>query len=295
MKLGLILGEPVDAYHAAPAISHSKLHFFKGCFPADYHAKYIARTGAKEERKAHFDFGNAVEARCISHAEYMAQVAISPYDEFRTDVSKAWRNEQQAARRIVLKQAEARHVIKCYDAVMANKDARAIIENARAQVTFRERFSDVTLQSRVDFWAPNGVTLPSDGFETGPLDADLKTIDKIHDFQTQAIDFGYYHAQIFYREVIRLTLARMAGVPAESLPYVRRLFIVVDKTENPACTVYSLSEELVDIADREVIGSEYEPGLLLRLIRHYRENIWPGAPIRGEVAAPYWKRKKLND
>ena len=290
--LGLIKSEPIDVYHASPAISHSKLQFFRENFAADYHAKYIAKTYPREARKEHFDFGTAVEARCISELEYKSQVAVSPYDEFRTDLAKGWRNEMWAAKRIVLKRDAASLAMKCFEAVMRNPDARAIIEGSQPQKTFRVKLESVSLQNRCDFWANNGVTLPSDGTETGPLDADLKTCDSIHEFQKQSVDLGYDHAAIFYREVIRLTLARIAGVAADSLPYVRRMFIAVDKTQNPSCIVYDMTEELLRIADHEVIGDEDDPGLLHRLLGHYQANTWPGAPVRGEIAAPYWKRRK---
>jgi len=294
LQLGIVLNEEIEAYHACASISHSRLHYFAENFPSDYHAKYIARTAEKEEHKPHFDFGHAVEARCISEAEFRARVAVSPYDEFRTNESKAWRRSQWAAGRVVMKSEEAALVQKCFEAIMRNRDARAIIEGATPQVTFRAQVGAICLQARSDFWAPAGVRLPSDGGETGPLDADLKTTDSLHDFEPQAINLGYDHAAVFYRAVIRLVLARLGGVPEDELPFVRRLFIAVDKSQFPQCTVYSPTDELLDIAEREVMGTPDEPGLLPRLISHYVTNNWPGAPERGVIKAPYWKRKKAN-
>lgn len=293
LPLGIVLNEGIEAYHASASISHSKLHFFSQNFASDYYAKYVAGFAEGEGHKPHFDFGHAVEARCISETEFRARVAVSPYDEFRTNVSKDWRGEQWSAGRVVMKSAEAALVQKCFEAVMRNRDARAIIEGSTPQVTFRAQVGAICLQARSDFWSPAGVRL-HDGGETGPLDADLKTTDSLHDFDAQAVNLGYDHAAVFYRSVIRLVLARLGGVSEEELPFVSRRFIAVDKSQFPACTVYTLPEELLDIAEREVLGTPEEPGLLPRLISHYVTDTWPGAPERAELEVPYWKRRKVR-
>ena len=299
MQLGMIPNEDIDTYHSSKAISNTKLKFFKDNFPLKYYQKYIAKVLTPEPRKAHFDFGHALEARVYGERAFEALVSISPYNDYKKDAAKHWRNEQWAAGKIVLSPDEDLLCSRCYDAVMGNPDARAIVEASHPQVTFRAKLSTVAVQCRSDLWCPAGVTLPSDGFETGPFDCDIKTTESISPgafmgFDKQACELGYHHAAVFYRYVIRLALAGQYAVEETEIPFVRRLFIVVDKQEWPSCTVYSLPDELLELAEKELIGTEYEPGILPRLVSCYRENSWPGAPVRKAIEPSGWIKRKLK-
>lgn len=285
MNFGIIPDEDIDVYHKTDAISSTKVKFFGENFPVHYWHKYIAKDCTPEPKKDHYEFGHALEARLGGEEFYRNVVAVSKFPNWRTDEAKQWRKKQWDEGWVVIDKDDDKLVTRCYDAVMANPDARAIVEAAEPQVTFREKLNSVAVQCRSDLWLKEGITLPSDGLFTGMADCDIKTIDNLTpgaftSFDKQVAELDYANAAVFYRYVIRLTLAKAAGVQETSIEFPRRLFIVVDKQEWPSCIVYQLPQALIEAAENDLIGTTEKRGLLPQLIEHYRTNNWPGAPVR---------------
>lgn len=313
MKFGLITDELIAAYHQADAISHSKIQSFDDNFPLHFNQKYVVKIMAPEPKK-HFDIGNAAEC-LISHGEtkYLADYPIHPStyigkDKQKRDVVKPWNWnaaycsdwDRFTEGTTIISPDDDRLIRRMREAVMRNPDARALIEASTPQVTFRSKGTNVAVQCRSDFWCPAGVKLPSDGTETGPVDCDLKTIESLAPsafigFEKQALDLRYHHAACWYRSVIRRVLAEIAGVAEETLPFVKRYFIVVDKKEWPSCTVYTLPDILLEAAERALFSEEPQ-GIVPRLLACYAKNEWPDAPVRREVALSPWQlRRELGD
>jgi hypothetical protein len=264
---------------------------------------------SRSRPKKCFDIGNAIECLLSFGPAKFAELFIVHPETYEGKesqkkdaplIDKPWNwnanacNEwaaEHAAGRTIISTADMMLVFKMRAAVMRNPDARALIEASRPQVTFRARGKDVSVQCRSDFWSHEGTVLPSTGETTGPFDADLKTIESLSPaafkgFDRQADELGYHLAQVFYRFVIRRVLAEIAGVPEVELPYVRRYFIVVDKKENPSCTVYTMPEVMLEEAEAVLLGDGEQQGLLQRLLECYRTGVWPDAPGMKEVEAP---------
>lgn len=177
-----------------------------------------------------------------------------------------------------------------------NTNHRLMDSDCLAQVTFRVKGKITDVQCRCDWWGHAGTVLPSDGKETGPYDCDLKSCASLAPsafvgFEKHALQLGYHHAAIWYRYVIRMVLAELAGEPAESLPFVRRYFIAVDKKEWPSCCVYTLPEILLDTAERDLLAED-PPGTLPKLIACLASGVWPDAPTRKEIEVPKWMEPK---
>ena len=292
MRYGRLDDEPIAEYHAAPAISHTKLSYFEDNFPATYHQKYIAKTLEPEDPKEHFDIGQAVESLLVGTDTYKKAVAVNrQWADFKSAAARAWRDETRAAGVIPLSQDNDALVHRMRDAVMRNPDAAALIAAGKPQVTFRSRGKHVAAQCRSDWFSHTGTTLPSDGAETGPYDCDLKTIESLApaafiSFDKQAVQLRYHHAAVWYAYVIRRVFAEMYGDDEQTLPFVKRYFIVVDKKQFPSATVYTLPAVLWELAEVDLFR-DYEPlGTVQRLVACYANNSWPDAPIRREIEIP---------
>lgn len=315
MRYGIITDEPIEEYHSSGALSHSCIKFFRDNFPITYWQKYIGKTLAPEEPKKYFDIGNAAECLiaygeggfhkkfCIHPATYRAPASAKkdapiidkPWN-WNANACNEWADVNGTGKTII-SPADALLVGKMRDAVFRNPDAVALIKASTPQVTFRARGKSVSVQCRSDFWSHAGCVLPSTGEDTGPFDADLKTIEALSpsafkSFDRQADELGYHLAQVFYRFVIRRVLAEIGGTPEDELPFVRRYFIVVDKKENPSCTVYTLPQVMIDEAESVLIGDSERVGLLQRLLGCYESGVWPDAPLTKEVEAPRRLRYK---
>lgn len=298
MKLGMLSAEecPIEEYHGTDAITHSRVKFFSENLPITYRQKYIDKVLEPEEPKEHYDIGHACEALLIGTDTYGKTVAVcTQWQDFKSAAARQWRDENRKAGVIPLSKDNDALVHRMRDAVMRNPDAAAIIQASTPQVTFRTFNPDrdvVPAQCRVDFWCPNGVTLPSDGSEIGPLDADLKTFESLSpgaflSFSKHAVQLKYHWAAVWYAFVIRRTLAKIAGEPEDQLPFVQRKFIVVDKKEYPSCTVFDLPQVLWDLAQLELFREE-PTGAVRKLLGCYVRNDWPDAPVRAEIEMMKW-------
>ncbi len=296
LPCGMLHNLPINDYHAAEAVSHSKVNFFGDNFPLTYKHKYIDKCLEPEGPKEHYDVGHACEALCDCQKSYDELVSVSTYPDFKTKEARLWRDSTRAAGMIPLSQDNDKLVHRMRDAVMRNPDAVALLAAGTPQVTFRCKLYGVYLQCRSDWFGHAGTTLPSDGSETGPFDCDMKTCDSLHPkafvgFDKHALQLNYHHAAVWYRYVIRNVLAEIAGEPETSLPFVKRYFIAVDKKEWPSCTVYTLPDPLLELAEREMFGGD-PLGVVRQLIECYAENKWPDAPVRKEITVPRWVEKQ---
>lgn len=311
----MLFDEPIDAYHAAPAISHSKVKYFRDNFALTYKQKFIDKILKPDAEKKHFVIGHAVEC-LLAYGEdkYAEQFVVHPATYLGKEsqkkdapmIDKPWNWNANAcldwaelnATRTILSPDEDTLIHRMRDAVMRNPDAAALIKAGTPQVTFRSRGRSVAVQCRSDWFGHEGTVLPSDGTATGPFDCDLKTIESLSPasfigFDKQAADLGYHLAAVWYRWVIRRVLAEIGGCEEGSIPYVTRYFIVVDKKEWPSCTVYTLPGEMIEIAENVLLGTSEKRGLLPRLIECYESGSWSDAPIRSEVITAGFLKRDL--
>lgn len=95
-------------YHAHPAISRTGLKCFRESRRL-YHARHVLRLPeAQMEPTPAMNLGTLCHAELLEPGSLEGQFAILPdeFPDFRTKAAKQWRDEQQAAGRIVVKRQE---------------------------------------------------------------------------------------------------------------------------------------------------------------------------------------------
>lgn len=209
-------------YHAAALrgeiMSSGMLKEFRIC-PAHYCALVEGRTERAESDA--FRFGRAVHKLILEgDAAYRAAFAVGGPINERTGKafgagSKAfdeWLRENGLERRDVLTESEAADAARMCDAVRGHSEAASLLAEGWAEMTARSEMAGVDCQMRLDWLRYDGTAI------------DLKTIEDIGRFETDARRFGYLHQFAFYRDVARAAggceLA-MAAVVLEKKPPFR--------------------------------------------------------------------------
>ena len=114
--------------------------------------------------KRHFDFGKALHSLTLEGEDALDRlVTISPYDAFRTDEAKAWRDEQEAAGRVILTAEE----------IKVLRQMVALIHN---HPDFSSLPTNKWLKEVAVFWEQDGVLMRAkfDALKVG-MGLDLKT------------------------------------------------------------------------------------------------------------------------
>ena len=289
-KLG-IDGEPIETYHANPAVSHSKLRFFAGNFAATYKAKHIDHSIPEDESEA-FTFGSYFHALALEGQEATdKRFAVLPTGAPKRPTAKQLTAKKPSPDTLAAiawwddfgKQIEGKELIDADDVatakamasgVWANPTAVALLQAGRAEVTFRHsKVPGMALQTRPDWWNPAGCDL-TDG---RPYIVDVKTISNLKtEWQHQFFKFGYHLAAAFARSVIS-DCDGWEGMPPDYL------FLVVEKEGTNQCEVYRPDEATLDEARRQNLCD------LKRLLACYQTGNWPGgAKEIQNVSAPDW-------
>lgn len=304
MRTGIILNEPIGDYHAGDAVSSSKLCDLRPCARA-YYEKHVAKTVPKKDGE-HFDFGNAahwlilegaqaLEERCVMQPEtYMGPASdrkdapmVAKKWNWNANACKEWASK--CGGKLILTRADLDLAHKLAAAVAGNPDAAALVTGGTPEVTFRKALACFTVQTRADYWHPNGVTLPSGRIE-GPVVVDLKSTRTIEHFAADYWKLRYYYRAAFYREVVREVLADMAGEPSDSLPFARFIFVAVEKESPNRCEVFEPTAADLETGRNEMLAD------LLTLRACYQSGEWPGARLGVlPIELKPWQRKLSAD
>lgn len=175
---GVYYDMPIDIYHANK--THLSASSIKESFDSLAHFK--AYLDKKEERKIHFDFGNAFELCLTDYTEFVNKVAIfddtekpSKDQTFAAKVNKEWREDFNKTNEdkliIPISGAESLDILLILkDSFAKHETAKTLILNAAYQTSifWTDKETGLQLKTRPDFWKPaNG--------KRGAIVPDLKT------------------------------------------------------------------------------------------------------------------------
>jgi len=132
-------------------------------------------------------------------------------------------------------------------AVHAHEEALALLADGQPEGVIRTVISGMPAQARLDWVNPTRGLI------------DLKTIDNLDWFETEARSFGYAHQMAFYRALI-------AAVSGE---YVPVHLIAVEKREPYRVGVWRLSDGVLNAATRDNVAA------IERLGACRRDDHWP--------------------
>lgn len=268
--LGKVLSELNRDYHAADALSHSKLEVFRKR-PALYKRKYVDKAVVEEYDPTKYALGTALHAATEGSEAWQQTVAVSSFKDFRTKDARAWRDAAGEHGQVVLCGEEVETVGKCLTAIGGHEKARNLTVNAQSEVTWR--FSHpripVPLQCRTDVYKPGH---PVDLKTTASLDAG----DFIN-FERSFWKLGYHRQAAWYKMVLE-----RCGEKVEDFH-----FIAVETQEPFGVIVYRVSEDAMRIGDEENARD------LADLVECYRTGVWPNKPQEiQEISVPDWYAQK---
>lgn len=258
---GVIPNMPEAEYHAHPALSSTGARLL-----LDAPVKFKYRQDHPQPAKAAFDLGSAAHTKVLGIG---ANTVVYP-DEHLTaggNVStKAatveWARQQRADGLIPITEADARRVDAMAEAVLADPDARAVLEGiAGREVSIITEVDGVPMRARFDIY-------------DGAHGADLKTArdSSPNGFNRAVGSHGYHVQQRWYEE------AHLAATGRE-LEWFK--FIVVDVAPPHVVGVYDL----------DFMWRENAIGKTARARVTYREclarDVWPGYGAM-TLTAPTW-------
>jgi exodeoxyribonuclease VIII len=273
--------ETIEAYHANPAISHSKLECYRRR-PALYFKKYVAKTLAPPEDTGAFRLGSAVHCAVLEEKEFASRYILRPDCDRRTKEGKIQFAEfsAQHADKTLLDADEMAQVVAMREAVAAHPIASRLLAEGTPEMTWRKLQPNAlgALQCRTDHFNPCGCDI-SDFY---PYALDVKTVesldsDAFRNFERAAFSYGYHRQAGFYLPLINEILG---------YPVTRMYYVAVEKVEPYGVAVYKLSDDAIARGQDENIAD------LVRLKRSLETNHWPNIePTIHELKLPAWYAK----
>ncbi|PKR55440.1 PD-(D/E)XK nuclease-like domain-containing protein [Thalassospira marina] len=274
-----------EDYHADPcpepslSCSGAKLIVNECPLKFWYQNKRLNPDAPVQERKRHFDVGQAAHDKLLLADHFDSQYFILP-EGFNAAATKKWadaiaaKEEAEAAGKTALRHDDYKMVVALVDAVKDHPFASSAFQNIIPERSgfYRDREFGFWCRVRFDAWPVNGTIF-----------ADMKNVRsaKPADFSKQAADLGYYQQDAWYQDAYR----ELTGDEMRAF-----VFVVIEK-EPPYCvSVIQLERPAVEwgrIANRrakEIFARGLETG-------H-----WPSyADNVVGVNLPTWKEYQLED
>lgn len=299
----ILRNEPIDAYHAHPAISASKLKIFRES-PLLYKRMFIDRVCEKQRSKA-LDEGAGFDCLLFDgEAAFAANYVTKPptYPDkkdgqpkswnMNADFCKAWVAAREAEGKTVLDGDAWTRFVLMREAMHKNPIASALLAHGEQQLTFRrtsEKFPGLEVQVRPDWFSAKPIDIPELGLSSGgkPYIVDLKTTADFGDWwnpldpqdprQGKPVHSFGYHRQA----------ALCQWVAYQEVKETAHFLLVVEKDEPFRVGAISLSNDYLEHAWAEVTGD------LNRLNACRIANVWPGSPAGVlTLDAPSWLLEK---
>jgi hypothetical protein len=253
--------EPEDRYHArsknGEMMSSGMLKKFRQC-PAAYN---MAVLGLAEEKDSPaYRFGRAVHKICLEGiAAFNKAYAIGgPINEktgksygVGTKAHDEWLAANGYSRDQVINEDEWDTLVTMGGMITKHPQASVILDYGWPELVVRNSLHGVPCQVRVDW-----LTHDASG---SLLIVDLKTVDDITWFQTDAYRYEYPHQFAFYRDLVQIS----AGAPCTVAA------IAVEKKEPFRVGVWEVPEEVLD----------YHSALNKEALEHFKQcqvaDVWP--------------------
>ena len=287
---GVYTDMPIEVYHG------NKTHFSASSIKESYKsmAHFKAYLDKPEQRKVHFDFGNAFELNITHDAEFTKNIAIfddekrpKPNMNFGSKENKAWKASFYEANKdkLIIPNSgddSLNTLILCKTRLFKHPAAVALLQNAEYQTTIFWTCPDtgLKLKTRPDFWKPSTA-------KRSAIVADLKT-DKSSESQKhlkQIRDLNY---------PVQGSLQLMGLKHAKLIEEGARFFWIVASKSIPYNTeVYEFdTEDIISFTDTlkfklEEIKRAQDEGVFLS----YEPNIDMGIKT---VYFPYYYKRQMG-
>ncbi len=277
---------PLWAYHAASAVSNSKLNVFRQR-PMLFKRTFLDQAVTRKSTKA-LDLGAGFDCALFDGDEKFAQDYICTPDTYLdkegtckpwhngSNTCKAWLADQVEQGRTVLERDALTRFQSMREAIKAHPLASALLSQGEAQVTIRrhsEKF-DLDLQVRPDWLSLKPIERPDLGLSSGgmPYQVDCKTTEDFNDWfapldpesprQGKPVwTYGYHRQGGMAQWVAFQDIGRTA-----------HFLMVVEKKEPFAVGIICLSSDYLDLGWNQVEGD------LQRLKACMVSDRWPNSP-----------------
>lgn len=307
--MAIVRDLPMAEYLASSNAGAHQLKDFS-VSPRLYFDKYVAKRSVIEMDDEDDEEGGAAEKAAESRARvfgiafemYMDDLplfdrtyVIMPLVEpdgspFKTTkkLGKAWKAEQLALGKIILKPKELAAMEQMRSAFHENPEAVELLESCERQVTMTcewpeqtedeykrpEPWPHVILQSRPDYVSFKGCALS----QFRPYTVDLKTVDKMPRMYTRRVivEYGYDNQA----EIAR-TCMEQNGYP-ETVHYL----LACEKSAPHRCVVFELDREFLKSCEEWLFNNA------INLAQCHEADEWPRSREPGIIVAmkPEWKK-----
>lgn len=309
LTIGKITGLPIEEYHAANAVSHSKLEDFRS-EPRAYYDKHVSKTIQRDETDDML-IGSAAHCLILEGSEkYASEYSVLPEDAPRKG-SKAY-SALVVDGLTALKFEQDALVKRMQMAVAKNELAARLIacEGFEPEVTWRiELEGGVYIQCRTDGWIERLTQKDAEDLNdivkrlgsstefkaSESIVLDLKTCQTLTQgrrgsFHKGLEEFGYHRQQSFYTSIIN----EVFGDKPDHF-----FFVAVEKQAPFDCIVNEIPEEDVQTGFDEIKDGDASRGIpsLKDLLTCYRNDVWPRTQkgVCRIGLSDYYKRYKTQN
>lgn len=277
LRTGIIYDEPFADYLGANAVgSHSLADMVP--YPLLFRMKHVTREVADDYDTPAFRFGRFFHALALEGEAAATERFVTKPEgmDRRTTAGKAAyaEFEAEAAGREIIGTDDYALGWKMVESIRAKPGVCALLDAAhgKPEVTFRHQLASFAIQARVD-WFDNRDA-------AAPVCINLKTIDRLQNFDRQFEQYGYYRGDAFYALVVAKVLGLESFQP-------QMIDLVVEKEAPWQCAVRTPDAASMQVGAQEVME------LLVKLKGCYDSGVWPGEPDAARpVSVSQWKLNK---
>ncbi|MGI9492138.1 MAG: PD-(D/E)XK nuclease-like domain-containing protein [Geminicoccaceae bacterium] len=230
---------PSAAYHALPHLSRSTIHTLLTKSPA--HAKMVHQ----EESNGAMRLGTVWHKLVLGKGD---EYAVSPYDEYRTNEAKAWRDEQVEAGLVPIKRKEFDIAQEMADRLLeqiSNHEIGNVFDRpGRAEVATIWQDDGVWCRALMD-WLPEDVTAIYDlkSSESASTDA----------FQRVAFAHGYHLQAHWYARGVAAAMSHRHKLDHDLDPALIPFRFIVQESSPPHfVNVIEMSGEALFMAEEQI-------------------------------------------
>lgn len=267
-------------YHAGPGVSSTMIRqITRPGGPARLHYE----MATPQVDTAAFVVGKAAHSLVLGA---VAPVACAPKVDRRTKAGKAAYAEFEAGLTgdtIVLKPADYDTVMGMAEAVLANPDARALLETEgkpEQSVYWYDDATGLLCKARPDY-----LPTPDSGDVFEFVDYKTTTDASPHGFQRALAQYGYDQAAAWYAEGLR-----EAGYHDRA----RMVFIAQEKTPPFLVAVYPFDHTTLLDSDGTPLLHQVNHAGLKAYQRCLQRDEWPGYDTTN-IALPVWRQQQLTN
>lgn len=257
-----------SVYQEDEAISRSDLLLVAKC-PAYY--RWI-KANKEDESSPALDLGHAFHTMMIEPEIFDTRHVQNPYDSFRTNEAKDWRDKTKAEGKTIIGKSDRDDLLGMGISARQHPRYAPIMEKAMREATViaRHEGTGLTRKARPDA-VPAGNSL-----------VDFKSARDAspEGFGRAVWDMGYAQQAAHYLDCWNAVSERKK---------TEFIFFVVESSEPYLCAVYSTPHELIEY------GRKLNNAQLYTLSHCIKSNVWPGYKTEiDEFEIPRWAAKEIE-